>query len=325
MTIRTKIKDSSNTWRDINSIYVKNNNSWVETKVVYVKSGSDWKVVHARHYDFTISSSFNFDLRAALTSAGWDPAVPHITTVNVAPGSVIGSRSGDFAPAFYIADPNRYAFDTGITSYPAGSSLKINVGSGAYIAGHGGNGGMAIRGATTWATYAGDLSGNLAYDGVTNGAYHGGAGCPALRVNLPTTINNAGVIAGGGGGGGTGRERDSGFKFAYVGAGGGGGAGADPGLWDQYNGWNTGAGSSQPGAATLTAGAVSNQYGSDANNRFGWGGDLGQDGHAGQYGTSDDNGNQIMWGWGGGAAGKSIVGISNVSFEVQGTLLGPTA
>lgn len=123
--------------------------------------------------DFT-----NYNLRNRATAAGWDEVMPLIATVNLSSGKVISANSTSI-----------YAFDTGTTAFPAGSSLALNMAS-AYICGRGGAGGA--------------------------NSVPAGSGGPALRVvaSIPATINAAGGTTAGGGGGG-------GYSIANLAGGGG--------------------------------------------------------------------------------------------------------
>ena len=132
----------------------------------------------------TISADVsNYNLRAAAIAAGWDGALALNATVTINSGIVVSASA-----------TSAYAFDTGTTAYPAGSTLTLT--NAGYIIGMGGAGG--------------------AYSG------NGLPGGPALRVigSIPVTLDNtSGTIGGGGGGGGGG-----GFAFAAgLGYGGGGG------------------------------------------------------------------------------------------------------
>lgn len=124
-----------------------------------------------------------------------------------------------------------------------------------------------------------------------------GAGGTALKVNKTTTINNsAGEIWGGGGGGGYGGLGSSGES-----PGGGGGGGTVGG-----NGGGGVGGGGSGSSGTATAGGAGGTLSGDS----GTGGPGGAPGSAGGTGTVGAGGT----GQGGGAAGKYIDGISNVTF-----------
>ena len=169
--------------------------------------------------DVITSDVTNYNLRARAVAAGWDQVVPLIATTTVNSGIVLSANN-----------TSAYAFDTGTTAYPAGSSLALtNLG---YILGMGGA-------------------------APTNGA--GLPGGPAFRTiaSLPVSLNNSGGVIGGGGGGGgsnsggsyggggrTGRTNSAGgpagnpgtFAKGGDGYGGAGGAGGTTGAGGNYTG-----------------------------------------------------------------------------------------
>ena len=157
------------------------------------------------------------------------------------------------------------------------------------------------------------------------GNANGGAGGPALRVNLRTLLDNSrGVLGGGGGGGGYGGAGayDTGKGIMYYGNGGGGGGG---------RGYTGGAGGGLNGAG---GGGGGN---GGAGNHLSPGGGGGGGSLSGGYGGSGGTGGQLgaagggggaAWPYstgagGGGAAGAAINGVNNVTFiNGQGLILG---
>ena len=84
----------------------------------------------AFNFNYTIAANVNnFNLKSAAIAAGWDQVTPLNANVTVNSGVVIGSAS-----------IGAYAFDTGVT-FPAGTSLSLAIGAGAYVVGAGGVGG----------------------------------------------------------------------------------------------------------------------------------------------------------------------------------------
>lgn len=253
---------------------------------VYVRSGtatvgaalSDREVVNLR-----LTSQNNVNLREYARSAGAFDDVPYAVTCTIAAGHVIGSTS--------TAVP---AFDTGV--WPAGTTIKLLLETGARICGRGGRGGR----------------GGLVPPNAFNEA--GQVGGTALQTSNNLTLVNRGFIQGGGGGGG------GGTFVAVPGCGGGGGAGylaSEPGL----GGFGLGgsgqlaAGNGQGGSIGLGGlGGVLSGHNSGGN-----GGAPGQPGSpGGSLGTA-------LTAAQGGAAGAAIRYLSTVIVTkvVAGTIDGP--
>ena len=162
-----------------------------------------------------------------------------------------------------------YAIETGpsgVGGWPAGSTITIELRSGSYIVGKGG-------------------------DGAGYGESTAGDGGNAIKLEHPVTLFNFGVIGGGGGGGGYADALDPPFEDTAK-AGGGGGAGSVAGV--------AGASTGTPASATPTT-VVNATNGTPATggsggeviitssnqliSKGGSGGDLGVDGQAGQVGV----------------------------------------
>ena len=127
----------------------------------------------------------DFDLYARLAAIGWDETTP--VAARVVLNGWLGATS-----------TSGYAFKTGVL--PAGSTLLLELTSGAQLTGKGGEGGRG-----------GDSGTGLL-------AQPGSAGGTALWINgVDTTLISYGTIQGGGGGGG------GGIASGGVGGGGGGG------------------------------------------------------------------------------------------------------
>jgi hypothetical protein len=130
-------------------------------------------------------------------------------------------------------------------------------------------------------------------NGVEGNEAEGFPGGDAIIVNTPTVVYNYGIIGGGGGGGAGGDGNGTNWPN------GGGGAGNSPGPAGVG-----GRGGTTPQPGTLLTGGVG---------RFGATG-----GALGQAGTNYGVGGK------GGPPGNAIVGISNVTYAVQGDIRGPT-
>lgn len=213
----------------------------------------------------------NYNLRAAAVTAGWDQVRPLAATVTVNNGIIVGSSS-----------TATYGFDTGVT-FPTGTTLALTIGTGAYVVGRGGNGGI----------------------GINSPAGVGGNGGPALRAQQAISITNNGTIGGGGGGGTGGASANGG--------GGGGGAGNSVGAAGP-----TPAGGGAAAAGTLTAGGAGGT-GADPDGKGGYvangfnggaGGSLGNPGLAGTGNAAVSSG------------GAAVNGNANITWISTGTRLG---
>jgi len=144
-------------------------------------------------FSLALQSGVDVDLRDLCDQAGYVGDVPATVTAGlfVPPGgsiALIGASS-----------TSGYALRTG--RFPAGSTIQINIGAGAYLVGRGGDGG----------------AGASAYGPATDGQ-GGGA---AIFIEAPTLLFNYGSILGGGGGG----AGDASVAATGSAPGGGGGAG----------------------------------------------------------------------------------------------------
>lgn len=139
----------------------------------------------------------NFVVRAAAITAGWNGTSPLKATITIATAAVLGSTS-----------QGTYAFDTG-TPFPAGSTIQLNILSGAYVTGCGGgtyeqttyNFSPNTYNATTGVGAPNGTDNNI---GTADTGFPSRGG-PAVRLQYSTTIlNSGGIIQGGGGAGGAG-------------------------------------------------------------------------------------------------------------------------
>ena len=182
------------------------------------------------------------------------------TKVMINVNKEIGSVRGGADDA---SDKNKVALRTG-SSWNAGTTLQIDIGSSGRIQGGGGNGGAA-----------GSTGGSTPDTGNT--------GSSGLGVEYAAQINNSGIIrcgygGGGGGTGGASNPNKSQTDFGATGGGGGGGAGIPFGLGaaaasGAFNGGNTGgagddgtkdAGGNGGGAAADVGGASGGAGGNGA-------------------------------------------------------------
>jgi hypothetical protein len=283
---------NSDVWVPSKYIHVKQDNIWKQSNNVYIKDGGAWKLVYSI-YNIT-ANSYDVNLYTAMGS----PIYPLTAVVNISNNVIVSGTN-----------TNNAALDIG--SFPVGSLIYLNVGSGAYIVGRGGNGGYGANS-----------------EGWAGTGLVGAAGGTGLKTTLPITLVNNGTIAGGGGGGGGG-----GGRVIYHGAGnGGGGAGGyhyattsaaiglSPGtnvaIPAGYGGIGAGPRcdrncSARAGDGTLTTGGLGTSGSEGGTSRMG--------GNGGSLGTAGLSGT----GYAGGAAGKSIDGTSYITKLVTGTILGP--
>ncbi len=203
---------------------------------------------------------------------------------------------------------NRCALKTG--SWPASSTVQVDVGSSAQLLGSGGNGGT---GAT------GNSAGGAGGDGTS------GLGIEAN--NCTVNVVSGGIIRagfGGGGGGGGGRQVDKGEDRKSSGGGGGGGQGCPGG----NKGAPGGSGNNTIAASdNATAGDESEAgEGGTANENAGEtiGGSGGEGGSFGEAANQGNNSSQA--GGAGGADGAAIRRVSgyNVTINNNGTIQGGT-
>lgn len=232
------------------------------------------------YFEDSISSNLStgYLLTAKAIAAGWDQVKPLIASVKVSNSSLVTSEYGGVI-----------CFNaTG--SFPIGSRLVLSVESGSRLYGKGSDGGSGGTGSS---------GGN------------GGNGGSGLSVNLPTTVNNLGTIAGGGGGGAGGASPTIG---GFVSGGGGGGGGAPYGAG--------GAGGNIINAGTSGASATDTSGGARGVSQvggYGYGGAGGNLGQAGSDASSSNNGN---FPGAAGAAGVAIAGNSFITWVATGTLIG---
>ena len=194
-------------------------------------------------------------------------------------GVIIGSASN-----------TTYSIQTG--SWPSGAKVTIQVNSGSYIVGYGGNGSSAEASA-------------------------GQAGGPAINLSFDVEIINNGTVGGGGGGGGA--DEGGGYR-----AGGGGGAGQTIGNYgsDDTTGIGNFVSLDPPENGSVTnggsGGSLRYDVGGEPNNLVGGdGGDLGEAGGNGGFAGGGSGGT-------GGAAGKGANLNGNVitlsGNAIQGTV-----
>ena len=245
------------------------------------------------------SDTANFNFLDAARSIYGDAIVSGDTvTCDVRSGVVVFSTSR-----------SAYAFETG-SDWPDGVTIKLRVRDGAYIVGRGGNGGNT----------------NVEIDGttITVTGSAGGNGGPAMRVTHDISIINSGTIGGGGGGG----APAAGFNLTsddtevdIAASGGGGGAGSISGSGgsasiddaDFVNQRDASGGSS---GTTSSGGSGGNASVSGASANGGNGGGLGSGGGSGSAsGDEADTGTP-------GSGGVAIDGVSLVTYDTKGTVLG---
>lgn len=282
MVAKTFVSDGSS-YKQAKRIYISTGTEWKDIKRAWVSDGSKWKLVFVRTLDLVISSDVqNYNIYNAATALYGTLTEPVNINLLVMPNVIVGSSYTVTGSAWSrVQNPGQPAMVSG--NFPSGSTIAITVSSGAYIVGHGGQGGS---------------SGSPNGGGIRGTQWAGG---DALRVTVPTKIYNYGTIAGGGGGG-AGGDGVGNNSIA-----GGGGAGYPGGL----GGYGYSAVTGYAPSGTLTTGAINSGLGYPT-----WqakGGDLGK---PGQYGGNFNSTGQV------GQAGAYVVGKEYVTWEVSGTRLG---
>ena len=282
-------------WVPPQKIHAKQSGIWKEANNVYIKDGGAWKLLYSVYNITTDASEVN------LYTAMGSPTSPLTAIVNVSDNVKV---SGTVLNGAAMT----------IDNFPIGSFIYLNVGSGAYIVGRGGNGGKG---------------GNS--EGWAGSSLPPQAGGTGLKTTIPVNIVNNGTIAGGGGGGG-----GAGGRVIYHGAGNGGGgaggyraattSGVQTPITATYNtaipaGYGgIGAGpncdlncSARAQDGTLTTGGIGTSGSEGGTSRVGGtGGVLGVAGAQGAGGQ-----------YAGGAAGNAIDGASNITLITSGSILGP--
>ncbi len=223
---------------------------------------------------------------------GWDKVTPVDVTVTINAGVVLTA-----------SDTSRKALF--ISNLPEGSTVHIT--NNGHIVGAGGEGGTSSDSSIPCYRGTPGLSGGDAIE----------------VINVDVTIVNNGVIGSGGGGGGAGSCSWSNPTY-HSGGGGGGGAGNTAGTFGRSTKGNCFFNTvGSPGVVgTLETGGAGGlgafvsifQYGGTG----GKGGDLGQAGSPGNNAVNGSN----LYPSNGGAAGRAVIGDSNITWSVLGDVRG---
>jgi hypothetical protein len=318
--------NSGGVWQEVKNVFVHDGGVWKEAKEGYVNDSGVWRKFFVNSFIYTHTITANtadYNLRAALISAGWDQVRPVDVTLTIASGVYL-----------FATSTSAYAFTTGFP-FPSGSILRlINHG---LIVGRGGQGG------------AGSPLRSPGQPGLSGG--------PALLAQYPITISNTNIIGGGGGGGGGGgwggwRSDIIGSWSGIGGSGGGAGRGAAPGgaaghPYASSSGGGSVATYTPPvsgGSSSLAAAAnggpqsyVNVIYFNNQGQIFSqdklYGGAGGNGGGLGSFGTQGGTGIDLLGGvnrpkeefigGSGGAPGNAVVGNSFISWAIVGQRLGP--
>jgi hypothetical protein len=207
----------------------------------------------------------------------------------------------------------------------------------------------------------GDAGGGGSAPAYSSGYAGGGGnpGGPGLYVGRPTTLKNAGLIAGGGGGGGGGGSTGGQYNYSYPvaytaysgygsnqysytayytayasayytdgGGGGGGGIGGSAGGAAGTAGSSTYPANASAGSGGTISAAGSGGAGGGTSPTYYVGGSGGAGGTYGSSGGGGGTGNGNVFtaaGGAGGVAGSAIVGYSKINIQSIGTVNGPTS
>lgn len=247
----------------VNQPYLKQAGVWTPAKKVFSKVAGKWEEIWPSYVVYT-HTGYGNDLNMAACFG--NPTQPgNFIFINE---GVIGGTVASISPALVTG------------TFPEGSSLQfINRGR---VLGTGGDGGSFIN-----------LSG---------GVRHPKGGGMALRLDVPTLIDNtAGIIGGGGGGGGGSGDFDGNLRHFVGGAGGAGYPGGRIKLDTWWNAFG--------GAGTELLGGI----GFDNSKVYGKGGDLGEDGKP-ELRLWDDDKSKIQPGAPGG------ISIANYGYVLPGSV-----
>jgi hypothetical protein len=220
----------------------------------------------------------------------------------------------------------RALYDTLYSSVPTGATITFAVAPGAYVGGQVLGSGSIIVEAADWpldtvirlvigtptdadAKVLGRGGDGAGYPGPTT---NGQAGSPALYFRRAVTLVNYGTI-GGGGGGGEGRA-EFGESGGFSAAGGGGGAG--------FNGYDPAAPTVRIGGRRGNGGTIEAENGGTENVGGGGAPGVSDVGPGGEGGDLGGTGHYKTGATGHSAAGVAIDGVSYVTFENTGTILG---
>ncbi len=269
--------------------HVRANGDWRKSKQIFIKSGGNW--IDCKEVWVKEAGVWRQVFRKAFDFTYSIPVTNNFVLRTAAitagwDGQMPLNANLTVSGVVGSSTISGYAFRTG--TLPADSVVKLTINAGGYIVGAGGKGASGTGGPTTPIVK-------------TNGQ----TGGTAMFIEYPMTIINNGII-GGGGGGGAGGAYIYGHGFSGFSPG-GGGAGAVPGA-----GGDAGIFAAGHAGTLTTGGAASTSNGQTS----GSGGNLGQPGNDSIY-NSQKTYNM-------GQAGYAIQGISNISFSVTGTILGPT-
>lgn len=197
--------NDNGTWKTVKKLSV-NDGTWKAVKSGWINKNGIWTKFYSNVVTVNVATQNNINLRTLYTNQTGDSSSDAVSVIFNINGN-IGSSSTATA-----------AMVTGV--WPAGSEIVVNVATGVYVVGTGGNGGAS-----------------------TGQSGPGQAGGTAISLGYNVTIVNNGVIGGGGGGGGT-------YWMRIGGGGAGKNVGAAGSLTASQGNWWYG----NPG--TLTTGGV---------------------------------------------------------------------
>jgi hypothetical protein len=291
--------NDNGTWKTVKKLSV-NDGAWKAVKSGWINKDGIWTKFYSGSTTINVSSQNNINLRTLYTDQTGDSSSDAVSvTFNI--NGNIGSTS-----------PATAAMVTG--TWPAGSEIIVNVGTGVYVVGAGGR----YQRPPTFGSQTGS--------GFCRGVI-GQAGGNAIELNYSgITIVNNGTIGGGGGCGGmTNAYNDYNLSFRWDDQGyvPGGGAGLVNGNYSP-----TRAGVALATLTTGGAGQTMSYYYYDGNNYTdllnysGKGGDLGQPGAGALHTRSGSAGSTSCPAGAGGSAGSAIVRNGYTYTLVGNALLG---
>jgi hypothetical protein len=244
---------NAGTWPKLKKAFIRNGGYWSEIKTIWVRDSGVWSKYFVNLVTVNVTAQNNINLKTLYTTQTGEIPSSGVSVLFNINGNIGSTSTG--TPSL-ITD-----------TWPSGTELTINVGSGVYIAGAG---------------------------GIISHLGNGGNGGTAISLSHNVTIVNNGVIGGGGGAGGG--VNFSGYGTMQVNGGNGAGLTAGSGATV-----TTGGGGGYAESNACYAGFCScwfRTYG-------GAGGGLGANGTAGQVRWSGNGCNTDQYYTGGGAGGTA--------------------
>jgi hypothetical protein len=167
---------NAGTWPKVKKAFIKNGGSWSEIKTIWVRSSGAWNKYFVNLVTVNVAAQNNVNLKTLYTNQTGESPSSGVSVLFNINGNIGSTSTGT---ASLITD-----------TWPSGTEITINIGSGVYVAGAGGG--------------------------------TGSAGGDAISLGFNVMIINNGVIGGGGGSGGSVGDFRSSTGTTFTGSGGAG-------------------------------------------------------------------------------------------------------